>query len=57
MARKDMIDGATARRVKQMSVSDLNEYLWKIYLHGYSDGIATAAETITAAIKKNKPTS
>lgn len=57
MAKKDMIDGETARKVKQMSVPDLNEYLWKIYLHGYSDGIATAAETITAVIKKDTPTS
>ncbi len=57
MAKKDMIDGETARKVKQMSVPDLNEFIWKIYQRGYADGIATTAETITAVIKKHTPPS
>ena len=57
MAYKDMIDGVTARKIKQMSVPDLNEFLWKIYQRGYQDGIVEVSEQIVSAIKKNKPTS
>jgi len=57
MAKKDMIDGETARRIKQMSVPDLNEFIWKIYRRGYQDGIDTCYETIAAVIKKHTPTS
>ena len=36
----DMITGETARKVKSMSVPDLNTYLYAIYKAGYSDGFA-----------------
>jgi hypothetical protein len=42
-----MITGETARKVKNMSVPELNTYLFAIYSAGYSDGfsdrLATAA--------------
>lgn len=53
-----MITGETARKVKQMSVPELNTYLYAIYRAGYADGfrdapdmaakVAAIAETITA---------
>ena len=36
----DMITAATARKVKNMSVPELNTYLYAIYRAGYSDGFA-----------------
>ena len=33
-----MITGETARKVKNMSVPDLNTYLFAIYSAGYHDG-------------------
>ena len=56
----DMITAATARKVKNMSLPDLNTYLYCIYVAGYSDGmndrLATAAraaaiEPKTEAVK------
>lgn len=38
MAKKDMIRAETARQIKQMSVPQLNNYLYTIYLKGYTDG-------------------
>ena len=37
-AIKDMIDAETARKVKSMSVPELNSYLYSIYLSGYTAG-------------------
>ena len=36
----DMITGETARKVKNMSVPELNTYLFAIYSAGYADGLA-----------------
>lgn len=36
----DMISGETARKVKNMSVPELNTYLYAIYKAGYADGYA-----------------
>lgn len=42
-----MITSATARKVKNMSIPELNTYLFAIYSAGYADGmndrLATAA--------------
>lgn len=37
-AKKDMIRAETARQIKQMSVPQLTNYLYSIYLKGYTDG-------------------
>lgn len=37
---KDMITPETARRVKGMSLPELNTYLYSIYAAGYGDGLA-----------------
>ncbi len=62
-----MITGETARKIKQMSVPELNTYLYAIYRAGYADGfrdapdmaakVAAIAETITAetAPKEGEP--
>lgn len=41
----DMITGATARKVKNMSVPELNTYLFAIYSAGYADGLADRLAT------------
>ena len=49
----DMITSATARKVKNMSVPELNTYLFAIYKAGYADGFADrlAAAARAAAIE------
>ena len=37
-AKKDMIDRDTFRKVKGMSLPELNTFLYSIYLAGYTDG-------------------
>ena len=39
----DMITGETARKVKNMSVPELNTYLFAGYADGLADRLATAA--------------
>lgn len=41
----DMITGETARKIKNMSVPDLNTYLFAIYTAGYSDGFSDRLQT------------
>lgn len=36
----DIITAATARKVKNMSVPQLNTYLFRIYSNGYADGMS-----------------
>ena len=43
-AKKDMIDAETCRKVKNMSMPEMNTYLYLIYSKGYQDGVAAAAE-------------
>lgn len=51
-AIKDMIDAKTARKVKNMSVPELNTYLYAIYLSGYADGASDKlAEKLRAAAR------
>lgn len=45
----DMITGETARKVKAMSVPDLNTYLFAIYSAGYSDGFSDRLATAVRA--------
>lgn len=45
----DMITGATARKVKNMSVPELNTYLFAIYKAGYADGFADRLATAARA--------
>ena len=44
----DMITAETARKVKQMSVPELNTYLFAIYSAGYADGLADRFRTASA---------
>ena len=45
-----MIDAETARKVKNMSVPTLNNYLYSIYLSGYTAGVSDKlAEKLKAA--------
>lgn len=37
-AKKDMIDAETFRMVKNMSMPELNTFLYSVYLAGYKDG-------------------
>lgn len=45
-AKKDMIDAETFRMVKNMSMPELNSYLYRIYCAGYMNGTADAADKI-----------
>ena len=50
--RKDMIDAETARKVKNMSVPELNTYLYSIYLAGYTAGASDKlADKLKAAAR------
>ena len=40
----DMITAATARKVKNMSMPELNCYLYAIYRAGYEDGLKDGPE-------------
>ena len=53
----DMITAATARKVKNMSVPELNTYLYAIYRAGYADGFADrlAAAARVGAIEPETP--
>lgn len=48
-AKKDMIDRETFRKVKNMSMPEMNTYLYLIYSNGYKDGVAAAAEQFREA--------
>ena len=51
-ARKDMIDAETARKIKNMSVPELNSYLYSIYLSGYTAGVSdNLAEKLKAVAR------
>ena len=51
-AYKDMIDAETARKIKNMSVPELNSYLYSIYLSGYTAGVSdNLAEKLKAVAR------
>ena len=41
-AVRDIITPETSRKVKNMSLPDLSDYLWKLYAAGYSRGYLDA---------------
>lgn len=45
----DMITSATARKVKNMPLPELNTYLFAIYSAGYADGFADRLATAARA--------
>ncbi len=49
-AKKDMIDAETFRMVKNMSMPELNSYLYRIYCSGYMNGAAVAVDKIRESL-------
>lgn len=45
-AKKDMIDAETFRKVKNMSMPEMNTFLYAIYNHGFNDGFSHLANKI-----------
>lgn len=51
-SRNDMIDAETAHKVKNMSVPELNTYLYSVYLAGYTAGASdNLADKLKAAAR------
>lgn len=54
-AKPAMIDEATAHRVKNMSVPELNTFLYAIYLKGYTAAVSDKLGDVLAAVQKPVP--
>ena len=54
-ATEDYMSGETFRAIKNMSLSELNSYLYTIYSAGYADGLKTQlAEDLPKALDRLK---
>lgn len=52
-AMEDFIDGETFRRIKSLSLPEMNHYLYTIYAAGYASGLNDAGgEKLREAVQK-----